>query len=53
MVFAEVKDETIAPLSFASGKLGVIRDAAAILALAACILALAVGSYNPFIYFRF
>ena len=38
---------------FASGKLGVIRDTAAILALAACILALAVGSYNPFIYFRF
>ena len=30
-----------------------IRDAAAIAALLACILALAVGSYNPFIYFRF
>ena len=34
-----------------SGRL--IRDAAALGTLTACILALAVGSYNPFIYFQF
>jgi alginate O-acetyltransferase complex protein AlgI len=36
-----------------SGAGRAVRDVSAILALAACILALAVGSYNPFIYFRF
>ena len=37
--------------STAAGRL--VRDIAALCLLVACILALAVGSYNPFIYFRF
>ncbi len=32
---------------------GILTDAAAIAALIPCVIELAIGSYNPFIYFRF